>query len=91
MDPNQIDNLSPILIGIILAIVGWLLRRFTKSGLWSFIGIILIIAGAAIVISEVLGFHALWAGLAWLLGFLGGIFQGLASLCKAGQEALQRL
>ncbi|HET8884315.1 MAG TPA: hypothetical protein VFM68_02490 [Candidatus Saccharimonadales bacterium] len=91
LDLNEFQNLPPVVIGVIIAIVGWVIKHFSKSKGWGVLGILLIVSGVVVVISELIGFPLLWTALAALLGLFEWFFTGLAMLCEAGRQALENL
>lgn len=91
MDINEISTWPPVAIGGALALAGWALRKFVKNAFWRILGLLLMVAGFVIIVSEVFGFPLLWTLLSGLLGFLEGLFQLLATLSGEGQDAVDRL
>lgn len=91
MDISQINTWPPVAIGGLLALAGWALRKFTKNGFWRALGLLILIAGFVIMISEVFGFPLLWTLLSGILGILENFFHFVGTLSGEGKQAVDRL
>lgn len=91
MDISQIDTWPPVAIGLGLALVGFVLRKFVKNGFWRFLGLLLLVAGVVIMVSEMFGFPLLWTLLSALLGAIEFILITLGTLAGEAQDAVDSL